>query len=66
MDGSHAVLTSTASYSRRKAVRDVFPSASREKAAPSFCFVVDRRTPSRHHGSARQAAAGTGTGLELH
>lgn len=65
IDGSHAALTSTASYLGREAVRDVFPSAG-EKAAPPFFFVVDRRTPSRHHGSARQAAGGTGTDLELH
>ena len=43
----------------------MFPSA-REKAAPSVCFVVDRRTPSRHRPSARQLDAGTGTDLELH
>ena len=41
IDGSHAALTSTASYLGREAVRDVFPSAG-EKAAPPFCFVVDR------------------------
>jgi hypothetical protein len=42
----------------------VFPS-TREKAAPSLGFVVDRRTLSRHRGSARQAA-GTGTDREPH
>jgi hypothetical protein len=34
--------------------------SAREEAAPSVCFVVDRRAPSRHRGSARHAA-GTGT-----